>query len=60
MRAHDRHQLNHLRDRVARLRALKARVDAGEVTGPAGLDEHLRQRLDELRALEHRLGSIGL
>ena len=58
MNAHDRHELNHLRDRVARLRRVKALVDAGRMPGPVGLDDHLRQRLDELRALEQRLGVL--
>lgn len=55
MTAREQHEINQLRDRVLRLTRLKARVDAGEAPGPAGLDEHLRQRVEELRALEHRL-----
>ena len=55
MTAREQHELNHLRDRVERLVRVKARVDAGEVAGPVGLDEHLAHRLEQLRELERRL-----
>ena len=55
MTAREQSELNRLRDRVLRLTRLKARVDAGEAPGPVGLDQHLEQRVAELRELERKV-----